>query len=139
MAKTTYEPDVDRNEISDTTTTLKDKVSDTAGKVKEKTDEMGKLVQDKINERRTPTADTLQSAASRLHESAENLPGGEKVAELAHGAADKMEATAGYIRDHDLQAMMGDVENVVRRYPGRSLLIAAAFGFLLGRALKSSD
>jgi hypothetical protein len=41
-----------------------------------------------------------------------------------------------YIRDHDVQAMIGDVENVVRRYPGRSLLIAAGVGFLLGRALK---
>ena len=141
MPETTYEPYVDRRpeESTDTTTTLKDKVTDAAVKVKEKTEEFGKSVQNKIDEQRTPATDTLHTAASKLHESAENLPGGEKVTSIAHGAADKLEATAGYIRDHDVQAMMTDVENVVRRFPGRSLLIAAGVGFLLGRALRSDD
>ncbi len=139
MANTSYEQDVERglDQSGDTATTLKERVSDAAGKVKEKTEEFGRSVQHKIDEQRTPAADTLHCAASQIHESAEM--GSQKVRELAHGAADKLDATAGYIRDHDVQAMIGDVENVVRRYPGRSLLVAAGVGFLLGRALRPDD
>ena len=138
MANTTYRTDVERgSDQSGDTTTLKDKVTDAAGKVKDKTEEFGRSVQHKIDEQRTTTADNLHSAASSIHESAET--GSQKVRELAHGAADTLDATAGYIRDHDVQAMLGDVENVVRRFPGRSLLIAAGVGFLLGRAMRPGD
>ena len=57
----------------------------------------------------------------------------------AHDAADKVEATAQYVRQHDVQDMMADLENLVRRHPGQSLIAAAAVGFLLGRAFKIDD
>jgi ElaB/YqjD/DUF883 family membrane-anchored ribosome-binding protein len=141
MAETTYKDDLARRseESADATSTLNNKVSDTVGKAKEKAEEYGKAVQNKIDETRAPAADSLQSAASKLHETAEGLPGGEKVTSLAHATADKIQATAEYVRDHDVKAMMTDVEHVVRRHPGQSLLIAAAVGFLLGRAFKSED
>jgi ElaB/YqjD/DUF883 family membrane-anchored ribosome-binding protein len=55
---------------------------------------------------------------------------------VAHSTADKLESTAGYIREHDVKAMFSDVEDVVRRNPGPSLLIAASIGFLIGRAFR---
>ena len=63
----------------------------------------------------------------------------EKVASLARDTADKVEATAQYVRKHDVQDMMADLENLVRRHPGQSLVAAAAVGFLLGRAFTSDD
>jgi ElaB/YqjD/DUF883 family membrane-anchored ribosome-binding protein len=50
-----------------------------------------------------------------------------------------MEATARYVREHDVQDMMADLENLVRRHPGQSLIAAATVGFLLGRAFKDTD
>jgi hypothetical protein len=35
--------------------------------------------------------------------------------------------------------MMADVETVVRRNPGPSLLVAGALGFLIGRAFRSNN
>ena len=55
--------------------------------------------------------------------------------EFATAAADGLSTTADYVREHDLNGMVGDVETVVKNNPGPALLIAAAFGFLLGRAM----
>lgn len=118
---------------------VKDQVAESATKAKDKVQEAGRNVQSKIDETRTPAADKLQSAASALHEKAGSLPGGETVAGLAHGAADRMQATADYVRDHDVQRMTADVEAFVRRRPGQSLLAAAAVGFLIGRAFRNND
>lgn len=92
----------------------------------------------KVDEKRGPTADALDNAASTLHEKAEDLPGGETVRTVAHSAAEKLESTADYIRKHDVRAMLSDVEEIVKRNPGPSLLIAAAIGFLIGRAFREA-
>jgi len=63
------------------------------------------------------------------------LPGGQRVKELASAAADRFSTTADYVRTHDAKRMMADVETVVKNNPGPALLVAAAFGFVLGRAL----
>ena len=118
---------------------VKNAVSDTTGKAQEKVGEMGRAVQGKIDENRDAAADTLQTVASRLHENAESIPGGEKAASLAHSTAEKVEATAQYVREHNVEDMMADLKNFVRRHPGQSLFAAAAIGFLLGRAFKSED
>ena len=138
MPTKTYTDDV-AQDSQDAMTTLKDKVQDTASKAKEKVEEAGRNVQNKIDETRGPTAQKLEDAASALHEKADILPGGETVAGLAHGAADKMQATADYVRQHDVQDMMADVETFVRKHPGQSLLAAAAVGFLIGRTFTSND
>jgi ElaB/YqjD/DUF883 family membrane-anchored ribosome-binding protein len=35
--------------------------------------------------------------------------------------------------------MMADIESVVKKNPGPALVVAAAFGFLLGRALSRNE
>ena len=81
----------------------------------------------------------LATVASTLHEKAESLPGGEKVTTMAHSAADKLSATADYVREHDVNSMMADVERLVKNNPGPSLLAAAVVGFLVGRTFSSRD
>jgi ElaB/YqjD/DUF883 family membrane-anchored ribosome-binding protein len=90
---------------------------------------------DKLDEARSATAGRLQSVASAVHEKAEELPGGETVRNVARAAADRLEATADYMRDHDASRIWADLETVVKNNPGPSLALAAAFGFLVGRAL----
>jgi ElaB/YqjD/DUF883 family membrane-anchored ribosome-binding protein len=123
--------------VADDPSTLGAKISDAAHQVKDKVADLGRTAANKIDENREATASGLQKAASALHEQAEGLPGGEKVSSLAHAAADKLGCTADYVRDHDVNRMMADVETLVKNNPGRSLLVAAAIGFLVGRAISN--
>jgi ElaB/YqjD/DUF883 family membrane-anchored ribosome-binding protein len=122
--------------MSDTAQSVKETMTDAANTARQKVAETGRQTTGRIDEQRGPAADALQSAASTLHEKAEDLPGGQSVKSAAHSAADKLESTAGYIREHDIRAMLSDVEDVVKRNPGPSLLIAAGIGFLIGRAFR---
>ena len=58
---------------------------------------------------------------------------------LAHSAADKLTSTADYVRQNDLKDMLTDVEQLVKKNPGPSLVAAAFVGFLVGRAFTTSD
>jgi len=97
---------------------------------------------------RTTGANLTGKVADGLHYLAESLD--RKVSEMegqmrdessaivhyGHRAAEALERSADYIRDADLQKIRNDVEEGVRRSPGRSLLIAAAAGFVLGAILR---
>ena len=100
---------------------------------------MGRSAADKINENRDAAAGGLEKAAAALHENADGIPGGEKVTGMAHATAEKLDATAGYVREHDVKKMMFDVETLVKKNPGPSLLVAAVVGFLVGRAFSNND
>ncbi|MBV9769675.1 MAG: hypothetical protein JOZ32_08905 [Bryobacterales bacterium] len=118
---------------------MTDKVSEAASQVKDKVSNLGQSAVDTIDENRESAAGGLESAAQALHEKADSLPGGEKVASLARSTAEKLSSTAEYVRQHDVQGMMTDVEQLVKKNPGPSLLAAAVIGFLIGRAFSSND
>ena len=128
-----------RDPVANEPSTMGEKLSDTAAQVKDKVSDLGRTAADKIDENRDAAAGGLDKAASALHEKAERLPGGEKVASLAHATADKLSSTADYVREHDVNRMMADVETLVKNNPGPSLLAAAVIGFLVGRAFSSTD
>lgn len=117
-------------------TSTAEKLTDTAATVKQKASEAGRNATGQLNAKRGPAADALEDAASTIHEKAESLPGGDTVKGVAYSTADKLESTADYIREHDIKSMFSDVEDIVRRNPGPSLLIAASVGFLIGRAFR---
>jgi len=105
--------------------------------VKEKVSNVTRAAAEKIDANRQRAASGLESAASTLHDKADNLPGAAKVSDLAHAAADKLGSTAEYVRDHDASRMAADVERIVRNNPGPALLTAAVVGFLVGRAMSN--
>jgi len=111
-----------------------EKVSGAASQVHTRASGLGQMVEEKIDHGRRAAADGLDSAATALHEKADNLPGGEKVASAAHTAAKGLGSTADYIRTSNLKGMMEDLQQVVKNNPGASLLTAAALGFLVARA-----
>jgi ElaB/YqjD/DUF883 family membrane-anchored ribosome-binding protein len=117
-------------------TSASERISNVAAAAKQKAYEAGRQATDQVDAKRGPTADVLEDAAATVHKTAENLRGGETVRNVAHSTAEKLESTADYIREHDVKTMFSDVEDVVRRNPGPSLLIAAAIGFLIGRAFR---
>lgn len=77
----------------------------------------------------------LTDAASTLHEKADRLPGGEKVARAAHSTADVMQNAAAYLEELNWREMLADLRQIAKRHPGATLLTAAALGFLLARSL----
>jgi ElaB/YqjD/DUF883 family membrane-anchored ribosome-binding protein len=108
----------------DQVTSARDAVADMAGRAA-----------GTIDQGRVAAADRLASAASAVRQSTDDLHEGGRVRTVAHAAADRLSSTADYMRTHDMNRMAEDVEGVVKSHPGPALLIAAAFGFLLGRAI----
>ena len=100
-----------------------------AGTLKSKVQDVGARAAQRADQARVGAAAGLEGVASSLHEK------GERVASAAHSAADAVAHGAEYLRANDVQTMMGDLMEVIRRNPGPSLLGAAALGFILGRAL----
>jgi ElaB/YqjD/DUF883 family membrane-anchored ribosome-binding protein len=131
-----YPNDTFGDSLAEGSKNLKESITDTANKATEKSKELGRTAMNKIEESRTSVASSLQSAATTLHQKADS--GVQAAGNVAHSAADKLEAVAGYMRDNDTKKMMADVEEVVKKNPGRSLLVAVAVGFLAGRALRNS-
>jgi ElaB/YqjD/DUF883 family membrane-anchored ribosome-binding protein len=125
--------------VAEMASTAGNQISDAASQAKGKISDLGRTASDKIDENRGSVAGGLATAASTLHEKAESLPGGEKVSRLAHSAADKLTTTADYVRDHDVNSMMVDVEDLVKKNPGPALVVAAVLGFLVARAFSSRD
>jgi ElaB/YqjD/DUF883 family membrane-anchored ribosome-binding protein len=115
---------------------IKDTLADTAAKASEKSKELGRTAMNKIEESRTSAASSLQSAADTLHQKADTSV--QAAGNFAHSTANKLESVAGYMRDHDTKQMMADVEEAVKKNPGRSILVAAAIGFLFGRAFRNN-
>jgi len=106
-----------------------------AGDLKESMSDMARTASQTVDDGRKTAAKRLGSAASAVRDRADQLPGGPKVQQFAHAAADGLNTTADYVRSHDAKHMLSDVKRVVKNNPGPSLVIAAAFGFMLGRAL----
>jgi ElaB/YqjD/DUF883 family membrane-anchored ribosome-binding protein len=116
-----------------TATRMKETVAQKASEATDKIADFSRQTVDQIDSQREPVASTLNKTASALHEQGEN------VASLAHASADKLETTADYLRQHDLKAMMSDVQDLAKRYPGQCLAAAVGVGFLLGRVFRNSD
>lgn len=118
---------------SGTGTAARMKISEKAADVKEKITDFGRKAVDSIDDSRKTAAGALDRTASTLHSS------GDQLSDAAHTAANKLHATADYVRQTDLKGMAADVQDVVKRYPGPSLAIAAVLGFLVARGFRSNS
>jgi hypothetical protein len=123
------------NRSGDKTASFGNELADQATEAKDSTSDMAAVATTKVDEGRSMAADRLNSAVSAVQERVGELPGGQRVKELASAASDRLSTTVDYMRNHDAKRMMADVETVVKNNPGPALLVAAAFGFVLGRSL----
>ena len=125
------------NEPATPPLSVTDQVSEAASQMKDKVSDLGRTAADKIDANRETAASGLDSAASALRNRAGRLPGGEAVTDLALSSADKLSSTATYVRENDIDSMVADVQELVKKNPGPSLIVAAAIGFLIGRAVSN--
>jgi ElaB/YqjD/DUF883 family membrane-anchored ribosome-binding protein len=78
-------------------------------------------------------ADKLKQAADALQQkTAQTGEQTSAVGSYGNQAAGWLNSSADYIRDMEPQQVKSDIQNEVRRNPGRSLLIAGAAGLILG-------
>jgi DUF883 C-terminal glycine zipper region len=93
----------------------------------------------KLNKARKPIAEKLRGAAEAIQGQAQSLYEGEYISEgvsdVAYGAAERVESSAAYLESNDFSQMARGAMEVVRRNPLPAIAVAAAVGFLLGRAL----
>jgi len=114
-----------------TVATITDQVGQKADQAKEAVADFGRKTVEGINAQRAPAAATLGHSAAALHHQTNTL------ASVAHATADKLQTTADYVRTQDVKAMAKDVGELVRRYPGSALALAAAAGFIAARVMRS--
>jgi TolA-binding protein len=112
---------------------MKEQVSEKATDVKGKVADFGRKTAETIDSTRESAAGALDQTASSLHSA------GDKVSGAAHSTAENIQAGADYVRRTDLKGMAEDLQDLVKRYPGQSLVAAAILGFLVARGLRSSD
>ena len=89
-----------------------------------------------LDQIKTNVADQLQTMAQMLHKKVSNVDQPNDLTNLGQRAADWLDRSADYVSEMQPQRLRTDVENHVRRNPGRSLLIAGAAGLVLARLLR---
>jgi ElaB/YqjD/DUF883 family membrane-anchored ribosome-binding protein len=111
---------------------MKRTLAEKAADAKESLTELGRRAADKLEDSRDSTARALDKTATSLHS------GADQFSHVGHYAADRLQATADYVRETDLESIFDDVQNLVRRYPAQALAGAAILGFLVARGLSRS-
>ena len=76
-------------------------------------------------------ADGFETAAEKMRVRAEEDEGVRSTLEAK--AADAMDKTAGYLKEHDSSELMRDLEEFVKAHPVQAAVGALAAGYLLGK------
>ena len=120
----------------DLTQTATTAVADIATKAKDKAQSLVHAAAATVDQNRGSAARVLANTASTIRDSAPRLPGGEGVTRLARAAAEEIDTTAQYVREHDTQEMLADLKTFVTRHPTASIVGAAVLGVLVGRGFR---
>jgi ElaB/YqjD/DUF883 family membrane-anchored ribosome-binding protein len=108
--------------------------------VAERMEAMRNRVEGQLDEGMKTTADRMEGIAHRLDEVADDRMSGEgirgKAGDVAHKVADRIEDTAGYLRNTDAHDMLGRLESQVRERPLEMLLAGVATGWVVGKILR---
>jgi gas vesicle protein len=118
------EPAHDVSTGGGTAARMKRELTGEAQSVKESLNDLGPKTEDRMGGSRESTAKALAWTATSLHSQTD------KMSQLAHSAADRIQVGADYLRERDVERIVEDVRAVVKKYPGRSLAAAAILGFL---------
>lgn len=109
---------------------LKEASSRKTVNVRQKISDYTRDVAQKVDSSREPVANSLHSTASMVEER------GNQVAGAARSVAGKLHSGAEYIRGNDLNSIVDDASDSVKRYPIYALSFAAVLGFLIGRMMQ---
>lgn len=124
-----------------------DRAKEQLGTARDKAKEGLSTAREKAGQLKNSLADKLDAGADRLRGQ-----GGQQFAtatgdgsvgvsegqldRVARPLASGMHSTAEWLRENDLDTMKHGIEQQVRDHPGRTLLIAAGLGYLIGKAFR---
>ena len=113
--------------------TLTETASELGKDARESLEDMGRSAGKRLDEARDETAGALHTAATSVRRTGRQSS--EAIDNLATGAADRLDATATYVEDHDLRDVYNGLRKFGRRHLTGTVVAAAAVGFLAGAAL----
>lgn len=116
--------------LMETASQLGAKVSE----AKEQAEDLGRTAVKKLDEVRNQTADALRTAASSVRSTGRQSS--EIIDNCSTNTADRLDATASFVEQHDLRGLANGFRQVVRRHPGSSLMVATAIGFVAASAIR---
>jgi len=76
-------------------------------------------------------ADRIHNAADSMRRKSDSMENG-SISNYGHQASSFLDRSAEYIHDFDIQRADAQIRHEIQINPGRSLLVAAAVGLLLG-------
>ena len=116
----------------------KEAASEKLGKAKEKAGELKASLADKLEAGAEKLRQRNQSAsyAGSTGSGSAAIASDDRMAEVSNRVAGGLQASADWIREADLDSMRTGIETQVKEHPGRTLLIAAGLGYLLGKAFR---
>jgi len=133
---------------------IADRARNLAGSTQEKLADVGSTVRDRAGNLKNSLADALDTGANRLRQRGSgtqsdlagatggsgslSLENDGKMTQVSDKVAGGMESTADWLRQADLDSLRTGVERQVKDHPGRTLLIAAGLGYLLGKAFRNN-
>ena len=132
---------------------MSDRAKSAMGTAQEKLADAGSTVREKAGTLKHSLADALESGAERLRQQAAGggqtagaaATGGSvgmvadqpnRMADVSNQVAGGLQASADWLRDADIDGLKTGLERQVKEHPGRTLLIAAGLGYLLGKAFR---
>jgi hypothetical protein len=131
---------------------IRDRAKNALGSAGGKLADVGSSAREKVGSAKDKLANALEAGAGRLRDRsgaaalAGATPDGTtpiqadgRVAQVSDKVAGGMQATADWLRDADIDGMKTGIENQVKEHPGRTLLIAAGLGYLIGRAFRGKE
>jgi hypothetical protein len=131
---------------------LRDRARNFIGTAGDRLADVGSSARDRVGTAKDKLADALESGAGRLRDRAHpstlagaTAEGGSaavadgRAAQVSDRVAGGMQATADWLRDADLDGLKTSIETQVKEHPGRTLLIAAGLGYLIGRAFRNNQ
>lgn len=113
--------------------TAMDKGGEAVSTAKDKASEVSGQAQDKADQGMTKAGDSIGQAADALRQRGEGTSGAMGTA--ATTAADTLDSAGSYLREKDTDQVLKDLEDLIRRKPVESLLVAAGAGFVLSKIL----
>lgn len=134
---------------------IRDRAKNAIGTAGEKLVDVGSTVRERAATAKDRLADALESGAERLRDRTQaggsatlagatadgstSIQADGRIAQVSDKVAGGMDATAEWLRDADLDGLKTGLERQVKEHPGRTLLIAAGLGYLIGRAFRNNQ
>ena len=116
-----------------TLSTATETAAELGQQARESIEELSQSAGKKLDAARAGTGGALHSAASSVRRAGRD--GSAAIDNCTTRTADRLDATASYIEDHDLGDAFTGLRRFARRHPASTLVAAAAIGFLAGSAI----